>query len=94
MSECVLVCTLQEQLDLLQGTGMEEEVDQDRQRFAYFWTHHVRPLLEDALGKAWVPEGEAFQAIPIYICMYLYLNYICIDMHIHIYIVWHRRHTI
>jgi hypothetical protein len=49
---------------------MEEEVDQDRQRFAYFWTHHVRPLLEDALGKARVPDGDAFQAYP-YLYMYV-----------------------
>ena len=52
----------EEQLRLLEGTGMEEEVDQDRQRFAYFWTHHVRPLLEDALGPGRVPEGNAFKA--------------------------------
>ena len=62
----------QEQLELLQGTGMEEEVDQDRQRFADFWTHHVRPLLEDALGKARVPDGEAFQAYP-YPYLYMYV---------------------
>ena len=45
-----------------EGTGMEEEVDQDRQRFAYFWTNHVRPLLEDALGSKKVPQGTAFQS--------------------------------
>ena len=49
-------------LQLLAGTHMAEEVEQDRQRFAYYWSHHVRPLLEEALGKKRVPDGAAFRA--------------------------------
>ena len=52
----------EDKLSLLEGTGMEEEVDQDRQRFAYFWTDHVRPLLEDALGSKKVPPAASFRA--------------------------------
>lgn len=59
--ESVPILWSQDKLQLLQGTGMEEEVDQDRQRFAYYWTSHVRPLLEDALGKKKVPEGTGFK---------------------------------
>ena len=60
--ESVPLVWSEDTLLLLQGTGMEEEVDQDRQRFAYYWTNYVRPLLEDALGKKKVPEGTAFHA--------------------------------
>jgi len=60
--ESVPMLWSEEKLCMLEGTGMQEEVDQDRQRFAYFWTDHVRPLLEDALGAQKVPPAASFQA--------------------------------